>query len=38
MEPLISLAIELWNTMPPTTWFFILALLISLHFARKALF
>ena len=38
MEPLVSLVRELWNTMPPTTWLFILTLLVSLHFVRKALF
>ena len=38
MESLISFATELWNTTPPTTWFFILGLLISFHFLRKALF
>ena len=38
MESLVSLVTELWNTMPPTTWLFILTLLISFHFIRKALF
>lgn len=38
MEPLVSLLTELWNAMPPTTWLFVLGLLISLNFLRKALF
>jgi hypothetical protein len=38
MEALVSLVTELFNTMPPTTWLFVLGLLISLNFIRKALF
>jgi hypothetical protein len=38
MEPLVLLVTELFNTMPPTTWLFVLGLLISLNFIRKALF
>jgi hypothetical protein len=34
----MSIATELWNSMPPTTWFFVLGLLISFNFLRKALF
>ena len=38
MEPLISIATELWNASTPTTWFLVLGLLISLSFLTKALF
>lgn len=38
MEPLVSLVTELWSTTPPTTWLFVLGLLVSLNFMRKALF
>ena len=34
----MSLATELWNTMPPTTWLLVLGALISFNFVRKALF
>ena len=38
MEPLISIATELWNALAPTTWFLVLGLLISLSFLNKTLF
>ena len=37
MDLFISFAIEMWNTLPPTTWFLVLGLLISINFVRKAL-
>ena len=38
MESLASFATQLWNAMPPTTWIFILGILVSIHLVRKALF
>ena len=37
MELLISMAMELWNSLAPTTWLFLLGILVSFTFIRKAL-
>ncbi len=38
MDFLISVAVEMWNTLAPTTWLMLLGLLVSFNFLRKALF
>jgi hypothetical protein len=38
MDVLISMAMELWNSMAPTTWLLLLGLLVSFTYVKKTLF
>ena len=38
MDSLISMAIQIWETTPPTTWLLLLGVLISLNLLKKTLF
>ena len=38
MDLLMSMAMDFWNSLAPTTWLLLLGLLLSYTFVRKALF
>lgn len=38
MDSLISIATQIWEITPPTTWLLVLGVLISLNLLRKTLF
>lgn len=38
MDSLILMATQIWETTPPTTWFLLLGVLVSLNLLRKTLF
>jgi len=38
MELLMSMTMEIWNSMAPTTWLLLLGLLVSYTFVKKSLF
>ncbi len=37
MDLLISMTLEFWNSLAPTTWLLLLGLLVSYTFIKKAL-
>jgi len=37
MDLLISMTMEFWNSLAPTTWFLLLGLLVSFTFIKKTL-
>jgi hypothetical protein len=37
MDLFMSMAVEIWSSLAPTTWFLVLGLLISFNLVRKTL-
>lgn len=37
MDLLMSIAVELWSSLAPTTWFLVLGLLVSFNLVKRTL-